>query len=287
MLGLSFGGLEPESRAIVRLPRVFFALVAFFLSAIAHADIGIGDSIDDVIRQHGSPTSRAKLGTREIFMYPHGGRVEFIDGKVADVKGTLPVVTPAPTSPSPATSAGAEPAKPAPAAATPTNKAAQPKPLPKTTEPSPAGGAEALAKHIEKMDTAWGERPAVPQHEDKISWPKLLVSIVLHFGITLLALRIAFKVEEMDALWSGTLAIAAIDLGVYTALELLGPVTSGISSGGSIEGAVGALVMVVTVQKFCFTKKLSYAIATALVVKLVVQLCHIFLFVLLLNVLFG
>src|SRR5687767_8398611 len=60
------------------------------------AEIGIGDARDEVIRQLGKPTSIARRGAHEIFLYPKGGRVEIIDGKVTDVKGPLPVVVSSP-----------------------------------------------------------------------------------------------------------------------------------------------------------------------------------------------
>ncbi len=137
------------------------------------------------------------------------------------------------------------------------------------------------------MNTAWGETPKISPEANRIYWPKLLVDLALHFGITVLALKIAFKFWEMDAFWSGVLAIAGIDLGVFSALELLGPATSGLSTMGGVQSGIGALVMIFTIQKFCFNKRIQNAVITAMCVKLVVTLCHIFVFVLLLNALFG
>lgn len=291
------------------LPRVLCLLLALAVVPLALADVGIGDSREEVIRQAGQPTSRAKRGDREIFLYAHGARVEFIDDKVADVKGPLPTAAPEPAGapsaesavPAPAAPASAvsipsaaksaAPAKPSPTATTTSAaKATAPKPAAPAAadaEYNPAAASDALAKHVEKMDTAWGERPAAPDLGNRFSWPKLLVSLVLHFGITLLALKIAFKVEEMDALWSGTLAIAGIDAAIYGTLEALGPLTNGLSAMGAVESGIGALVMIFTIQKFCINKRLQNAIVTAMSVKLIVRLCHMFLFVLLLNAIFG
>ena len=276
-------------------PRVLLVAVALFACRDACADIGIGDTRDAVIRQAGNPTSRAQRGNREILIYPGGARVELQDGMVSDVEGTLPKVTPAPETPAAA-----------PAAPNAAPKTAAPKPAPSSAQRSPPAATkkgstdyavqyasnpdiitQGVSKELEKMGTAWGQRPPIPTKPTAINVPKLLVSIVLHFVITLLALRIAFKIEEMDALWSGVFAIAGIDVGLYAALELLGPVTNGLSSMGALESGVGALVMIFTIQKFCFTKKLQYAVVTAMSVKLIVRLCHMFVFVLLLNALFG
>ena len=72
------------------LPRLLWLVVSLLITSQVFAEIGVGDSRNEVIRQAGQPTSRAKRGDREILLYPHGGRVELIDGKVAEVKGPLP-----------------------------------------------------------------------------------------------------------------------------------------------------------------------------------------------------
>ena len=82
-------------------------------------------------------------------------------------------------------------------------------------------------------------------------------------------------------------AIAGIDAALRLGLDLLGPATGGLSAITSIQSSIGALVMVGTLQKFCFNKRLQNAVVTAMSVKLIVYLCDLFLFVLLLNALFG
>lgn len=49
-----------------------------------------GASTRHVLDHYGTPTSRMKVGTKDIFIYPHGGRVEFQDGAVTDVTLPLP-----------------------------------------------------------------------------------------------------------------------------------------------------------------------------------------------------
>jgi hypothetical protein len=286
-----FAGAAVSAR-IVTLPRFLVALAALVFVQLLNAQVGVGDKRDDVLRLLGRPVSRAQRGEREIFLYPHGGRIEFLNGAVADVKGPLPA--PVAASPAPVSNEAATAAQQtvAPTPVLPPKPLITPKPSPgaqQATAPSdnPAIAAEALGREVEKMDTAWGARPKIPMQPPQFNWLKLLVTVVLHFGVTLLGLRIAFKIEEMDSFWSGTFAIAGIDLAVYALLEGLGPVTGGISSMGGVESGIGALVMVGTIQKFCFNKRLQNAVITAMSVKFVVQLCHIFIFVLLLNALFG
>lgn len=289
---LSLTHSRAVSPAIVALPRVFLVLLTLAFATFAHADVGVGDDRDAVLQQLGAPSARAQRGNREIFMYPHGGRIELIDGKVTQVQGPLPVAA-SPSSPAPVASP-TETTNTAPTASTakagqpPTTKTPNAKPAADELEgTNPAIASESLGRQVEKMDTAWGQKPTLPTRPTGIEWPKLLVEIALHFGITLLGLRIAFKVEEMDALWSGVLAIAGIDVALYTLLEVLGPVTSGISSMGAVESGVGALVMVYTIQKFCFNKRLQNAVVTAMSVKLIVRLCHMFVFAYVLQTLFG
>lgn len=273
------------------LRRVLALLASLCWLALAQAEVAIGDSKDVVLQQTGAPSSRASRGSREFFIYPNGGRVEFEAGRVVDIRGPLPSAapTPAPTpAPAPATPEPVPITPPAPTAAAPitASKAAQPNGSP-TTQAVDDSALGSLTRSVEKMDTAWGERPSVPVVQSTISWGRLLVSVLLHFGVTLLALRIAFKIEKMDSFWAGTFAIVGIDAAVYAVLEVLGPYTAGVTSGRALESAVGALVMVGTIRKFCFSKRLEYAVATAMSVKLIVYLCDLFLFVFILNSLFG
>lgn len=270
-------------------PRLLALLTAFCAACIcAQAQIDVGASRDEVLRLFGKPTSIAQRGERELFLYPKGSRIELIGGKVADIRGPLPPVV-APAS-APATTVEA-PAQTAPATEPAPPPAAAPAPAtvaPKESTPAPKSDAplERLSREIEKMEKA-GEHEDEDRADHGFNILELLISVVLHFGITVFALRVAFKYWEMDAFWRGTLAIAGIDLAVYAVLELLGPVTSGISTSGAVQGGIGTLVMVPTVQHFCFNKRLQNAVVTALAVKVIVQLCHMFVFVILLNALFG
>lgn len=273
--------------------RVVLFLVALVAIPLGAAEIGMGASRDEVLRLTGKPTSRAQRGDHEIFLFAGGGRIEFVAGKVVDVRGPLPSAPAAPP-PEPSPQPEPQPAKkpPATAPATPATPAGTtpatalqiPEP---NDEPGPVAAMEAFGREVGKMNPASDDATNAMPARRGFEWPGFAVSLLLHFGITLLALRIAFKIEEMDALWSGVFAIAGIDLAVYATLEALGPFTGGISSSAGIEGGIGALVMVFTIRKFCFSKRLQYAVATAFAVKLVVQLCHIFVFAILLNALFG
>lgn len=268
------------------------ALATTFAATLFSAEIGMGDSRETVLAQLGKPTSIARRGDHEIFLYPKGGRVEFVHDKVTDVKGPLPTVaSAAPVASAPAPTARTATAKPE--AATKTVSPAAPKPprppaAPTSDDYNPAVGANELAKHVEKMDTAWGTAP--PRHHEPSaleSLPAFLAGLLLRFGLTIVALKLAFKYWEMDAFWNGIFAIAGIDVGLHGGLQLLGPATGGFTTMGGVENGIPGLVLIYTIGRFCFNKRLQNAILTAAAVKTVVMILYLFAGLALLNVVFG
>lgn len=284
------------------IPRVPLALLAALAIAwSAFAQVGIGDTRESVLARHGKPTSVARRGNQEIFVYPKGGRIEFVDGKVANVRGPLPTLAPAaavapPPTPPESTAvpaAATAPAVPAaaPAAAittvAPPTKGAPPAPTPAIND-NPAVAAKELARQVEKMDTAWGTlpvEPAPPSLLDQL--PLLLTGLVLRFGIMIVALKLAFKFWEMDAFWKGIFAISGIDLALHATFEFLGPLTGGFTTMTAVENGITGLVLIYTVNRFCFNKRIQNAVITAVAVKTIVTLCYIFVGVAALNILFG
>src|SRR5687768_1286419 len=61
---------------LVHLRAVLALCIWFLAAAFSRAEIGIGDTRDEVLRQLGKPSSRAIRGDHEILLYPKGGRVE-------------------------------------------------------------------------------------------------------------------------------------------------------------------------------------------------------------------
>lgn len=272
-------------------------VLAFCLSSLAAAfcrgDIGIGDPREEVLRQVGKPTSIARRGDHEIFLYPKGARIELVQGKVTDVKGPLPIVvaTPTPTTPRPPDATTETTAAPPKTSPTPPPAPAQKAPATKATPTfenySPAEASHQLAQEVEKMNTPWGVAP--PRHEAHSpldSLPSFLTGLALRFTFTIIALKLAFKYWEMDAFWSGIFLIAGIDLVLHAGLELLGPLTGGLSTMVAVENGIPGLVLIYTINRFCFNKRIQNAVITAAAVKLVVTLCYIFAGIAALNALF-
>lgn len=255
------------------------------------AEIGIGDPREDVLRQLGKPTSMARRGDHEIFLYAQGGRVEMREGRVVDVKGTFPAhangsPSPAENAPAPLESASArKSAGPLPAEAADPEPASAANPI---YEYNPAVAANELAKHVEKMDTAWGMAPkAEGLHSPLESIPTFLTGLLLRFGITIAALKLAFKYWEMDAFWTGILMIAAIDMILHAVLELLGPASGGLTTVMALEYGIPGLAMIYTVHRFCFNKRVQNAVLTAGAVKLVVTMIYLFAGVAALNLIYS
>lgn len=274
------------------------AVPAFCLLSLAatlcRGEIGIGDPREEVLRQVGKPTSIARRGDHEIFLYPKGARVELVQGKVADVKGPLPMIVATPATPS-ASAPATEPPADVPAAPAKTAPSSQPAPARKAPATpatafenySPAEASHQLAQEVEKMNTPWGMAPPREEaHSPLDSLPSFLAGLALRFTFTVIALKLAFKYWEMDAFWSGTFLIAGIDLVLHAGMELLGPLTGGFSTMVAVENGIPGLVLIYTINRFCFNKRIQNAVITAAAVKLVVTLCYVFAGIAALNMLF-
>ena len=137
-----------------------------------------------------------------------------------------------------------------------------------------------MKSHWEKLGPR--EKPSVLDH-----LPSFIIGLLLRFGLTIAGLKIAFKYWEMDAFWKGIFIIAGIDTALHAIFELLGPATGGFTTMDAFENGIPGLVMIYTVNRFCFNKRIQNAVITALAVKLVVSILYIFLGVWMLQRMFG
>jgi hypothetical protein len=110
---------------------------------------------------------------------------------------------------------------------------------------------------------------------------------LLRFLFTIVALKLAFLYWEMDAFWKGILLIAGIDVALHASFELLGRATGGFTTMMAVENGIPGLVMIYTIHRFCFNKRIQNAVLTAAAVKLVVTLCYIFAAVSALDMIFD
>lgn len=247
-----------------------FYLILWWCLAGALSAADLGETTEQVVAQHGRPTSTAQLGDRLIWYYPKGARVELVNDRVVDFRGALPEVA---ALPAPAPAAGAAVAKPP----TPAKPAAVAKPVapprsaPKAGLLEPPPGMPGLPPEaLAAMEPAPGSAGYT------MAWVLvLLVGAVFHFGITIAALRVAYKIWDMDAFWSGTFAIAGIDVAFRLLCEGLSPVTSGMSASPYITNGVSWFIMIFTVRRFCINKSLDNSIYTAGSVKVVTFLLNL------------
>jgi hypothetical protein len=273
--------------------RVVPAFCTLLLATVSvGAEIGIGDARDDVLRQLGKPTATARRGVHEILIYPKGGRVEILDGKVVDVKGPLPAPIPEVAGVTKVESTPA-PVEPGPPAEPPTPKPTKSKSPPPANPPTheeynPAAMAHELGNQIEKMNSPWGDAPPKPVHHGPLdSIPMFVTGLLVRFTFTVIALKLAFKFWEMDAFWTGILLISGIDMAVHATFQLLAEVSDGLTTVLAVESGVPGLVMIFTIHRFCFNKRIQNAIITAAAVKFVVTMCYIFASMALMNSVFA
>lgn len=250
-------------------------LLLFLLLATAAVAVEIGATRAQVIAEIGRPVSTARRGNREILLYPGTGRVEFEAGAVVEYRGPLPA------SRLPAAPVFApEPPKPA-------------APVPPEAEPvreiNPSLLSSRLGDNVANMETAWGPSPVKPTKPrgPLANLPEFALGLLLRFGLTLLAIQLAFKYWEMDAFWSGKLAIASIDVALHATLGLLGPVTGGFTTLGPVENGLPGLLLIATVRHFCVNKRLQNVLLTAAMIKTATTLLYIFGAVFALNAVFG
>ncbi len=281
----------------MRLQRQLTILGIVACGFLAHtaAALSVGADREAVLAELGKPTSAAKLGNREILTYPNKIRIELIDGRVAKTEGIVVDDSPAPPS-APSAVAVAEPEsapapKTPPVAATtaPATKArtpavSSPPPASKATPPkktmdededdaADAGNPVASLGDFLENDEKQREKQAVREKAEKerlaaMRIPMLLGELALHLIVTCLALKLAFKIWELDAFFTGYLAIAGIDFGLRLAMELAGPVTGGLSEWPSLQAGVSGLVLIFTIRRFCFNKDWFAAVRAAAIVKI-------------------
>ena len=74
---------------------------------------------------------------------------------------------------------------------------------------------------------------------------------------------------------------------LHAIFELLGPATGGFTTITAVENGIPGLVLIYTIHRFCFNKRIPNAVLTAPAVKLVVTLCYIFPGLGALNLIYG
>lgn len=133
---------------------------------------------------------------------------------------------------------------------TPTQKTPPPSPAPTVVAPAPVG----TAVEPELLPSA---HPATV----------LAATLLLHLLATAVGLRAGMKVFYESTMFGGFCVIVLVDLMIVLAMTLCGPLTDGFTAMLGPQVVVTALVMVVTLHHFGFTKDRFTVIPAVLVGK--------------------
>lgn len=248
-------------------------LAGFFLAWVATAVALSPDATrEQVIAELGKPTSVAKLGKREIMIYPKGVRLELEEGRIVAAKGitleasgtTVAVVQPAPT--------------PAPA------EEDDDKEPPLTEQEKKRIAAEEAAAEKEFAQDGKGHGPidldkAVENlskdHEQAQKTPPsrsfdyvgFAIELFLKFLLTVAALKLACKYWGAEVFWSGIMTVCAVDVAVRGGIALIGEVLLDFPTLFMADELVASIVMMLLLKKLSINHSITQAVELTLTTK--------------------
>ena len=243
----------------------FFWLVGSFFALVGAAwPLSPDATRDQVIAELGKPSSVAKMGQREIMIYPKGVRLEFEGGRIVSAKGIiLDESVAAPVEP-----ATAEPAKPQPApTASEKGKSAGAKISAKPDEQDEIGkGSIGVENAIEQMEKKHeqGQHPAAAKPFDFIGFT---LGLVLKFLLTVSALKLSCKSWGAEVFWDTILTVCAVDVAVGGVMTLAGELLLGFPTLFNADDLVGGIVMLFLLKKLSVNHAISQAIQLTLTTK--------------------
>jgi len=240
-----------------------------FLALIGFASALSPDATrEQVFAELGKPTSVAKLGAREILVYPKGVRLELEEGKVVAAKGiALTDAVPMPVEPAAATPVMKVPAKGAPALVEKEKKGAAPSEADELgVEPEKSKIQTELEKAIEKSErgSEQAQGPAPPKSFDVLGFG---LGIILKFLLTVAALKLACKYWGAEVFWNTILTVCAVDVGVGGVGALTGALVLGFPTMFNADDAVGGIVMLFLLKKLSVNHAIGQAIQLTLTTK--------------------
>lgn len=234
---------------------------------------------EQVIAELGKPTSVAKLGQREILIYPKGVRLELEEGKVVAAKGiTLSDV---------ATEIAKPPAQPAAAVAPGKNPARASVATEKDDEDEPpmtekerkqweaenaaaekefAEGQAKMMKAVEDMANSQeqGQQLLPPKEFDVVAF---IMELGVKFLLTVAALKLACKYWGAEVFWSAILTVSVVDVGVRGAMQIFGELVLGFPTLFYADELVAAIIMVLLLKKLSINHSIAQAIELTLTTK--------------------
>lgn len=230
---------------------------------------------EQVIAELGKPTSVAKLGGREIMVYPKGVRVELEGGKVVATKGIAVSDEAASTPP-----AAVEPGKKVPAAITAVKPQEHEDDEPPMTEAErkkmAAEDAAAEKKYAEEQarmmktveDMAnsheQGQQQPAPK---KFAVVAFIVETLLKLLLTVAALKLACKYWGAEVFWDVIFIVSGADVLVRAAMALIGELLLGFPTLFMADELVAGLVMLFLLKKLSVNHAIGQAVQLTLTTK--------------------
>ena len=240
-------------------------LAGIFLALLGVASALSPDATrEQVIEELGKPTSMAKLGQREIMIYPKGVRLEFEGGKIVSAKGiVLSENVAAPVVPVAVEKSAMKPAL----IELGKEKGELMRAMAKPDEPdvmgtTPPGAVNAIEQMERSHEQA--QQPKAPKPFDFIG---LVVGVVLKFLLTVAALKLACKYWAAEVFWSTILTVCAADAAVSGGMTLVGELLLGFPTLFNADDLVGGIVMLFLLKKLSVNHAISQAIQLTLTTK--------------------
>ena len=246
---------------------------------------------EQVLAELGKPTSVAKLGGREIMIYPKGVRLELEGGKVVAAKGIAS---------SDGVAEFALPAQPAKAVVaktkTKTEKDDDDEPAMTDKERNQqaaenaaaekelAEGQAKMMKTVEDMANSHeqGQQPPPPRDFDVLGF---VLQMGLSVCITVMALKLSCKYWGAEVEWSALFKVAAADLLVRGSLIVVFMEVLGFPSMFYADEAVASIVMVLLLKKLSFNHSTGQAVTLMFTTKTFTIVVGMFLITVLLRLL--
>ncbi|MFA6288673.1 MAG: hypothetical protein WC661_14915 [Opitutaceae bacterium] len=235
----------------------FFLLWLLLGSAVWAAGVQAGMSREEVEAALGRPKAVLQNKTRQVLLYPDGGRVELSDGRVVySTKVPVGPGTPAP----------------------------EPVALPATVAPGPvppvpaddelavheqAGHQRMLEKSLEEMTRAHTQRGVVPVADPAGFWGGLLLTSFAQLLAAVVVLKFAFSWAEVHADWGQMWIPALADTVATMLVRCLAYVFWGATELFQMDNALAFLVLMWVLMKTTHACTWPRAIGVAVTTKMV------------------
>ena len=240
--------------------QVIFAGGIFLTFACGLCGVEIGTERLDVINELGRPTYSVARGETELLTYPSGVRITLTQGRVSEIVGLKPA-------PAPVAGPVAKPAVKVPAA----------KPSPPVVDEINIEGIGKLrmgadTKSQAKMEKAIEDienapAPKVVRTPPKFVLKKFLLTFVLRWLLTVIALKLTCKYWGAEIFFTGLMTVALADAVVRGIAGVVGNVWLQMPTLFYADEALAAIVMILILRKVSINQSLAQALQVTMTTK--------------------